>query len=383
MLDGYYNGKLAGSGTVVWQARQDIAAGKIDYKEFIDIVAVVGAVDRPLQHHGHGLDHECAGRGARHVAARLRRDPGAVPRARPDRLRDRRARGRDRARGPEAVRHPDARRVRERHRRLLGDRRLDQRADPHQRHRPACRRRRLSIEDWEKVGYDVPLLVNMQPAGRISRRGLFPRRRPAGGDARIAARPAGCMATRSPSTARRMAENVALAKSTNAEVILPYDKPLKPHAGFKVLRGNLFEFRDHEDQRDLRRIPPALSLRPEGPQCLRGPRRGVRRTGGLSPPHRRSGARRSTSTRMLFMRGAGPIGYPGSAEVVNMQPPAALIKKGITVAALHRRRPAVRHVGLAVDPQCLAGSRGGRRARAAARPATACASISTRAPPIS
>ncbi len=71
---------------------------------------VVGAVDRPLQHHGHGLDHECARRGARHVAAGLRRHPGALSRARADRLRDRPPRGRDRARGPEAVRHPHPRR---------------------------------------------------------------------------------------------------------------------------------------------------------------------------------------------------------------------------------------------------------------------------------
>ena len=68
---------------------------------------------------------------------------------------------------------------------------------------------------------------------------------------------------------------------------------------------------------------------------------------------------------MLFIRGAGPIGYPGSAEVVNMQPPAALIKTRHHLAALHRRRTAVRHVRLAVDPQCLAGSGGGRRACAA------------------
>ena len=79
---------------------QELAAGHIDYEEFIDIACRVGAVDRPLQHHGHRLDHERARRGARHVAAGLRRDPGALPRARPDRLRDRRARGRDRARGP-------------------------------------------------------------------------------------------------------------------------------------------------------------------------------------------------------------------------------------------------------------------------------------------
>ena len=68
---------------------------------------------------------------------------------------------------------------------------------------------------------------------------------------------------------------------------------------------------------------------------------------------------------ILFMRGAGAIGYPGSAEVVNMQPPARLIKRGHHVAALHRRRPAVRHLGLAVDPERVAGGRGGRRAGAA------------------
>ena len=86
MLNGWWKGERAGSGTVVWQAREDHAAGKIDYKEFIDIVDVVGAVDRPLQHHGHGLDHERAGRSARHVAAGLRGHPGALSRARADRL---------------------------------------------------------------------------------------------------------------------------------------------------------------------------------------------------------------------------------------------------------------------------------------------------------
>ena len=161
----------------------------------------LGAVDRPLQHHGHGLDHERAGRSARHVAARLRRDPGALSRARPDRLRDRRARGRDRARGSQAVRYSHARGVRERHRRLLGDRRLDQCADPYQRHRAAYRRRACD----RGLGEDRlrRAAAGQHAAGRqISRRGIFPRRRIAGGDARIAAGQARSTATRSPSTAR-------------------------------------------------------------------------------------------------------------------------------------------------------------------------------------
>ena len=101
---------------------------------------LVGAVGRPLQHHGHRLDHEFAGRGARHVAAGLRRDPRPLSRARPDRLRDRHAHRRHGVGGPEAVRHPDAKGLRELHRRQFGDRRLDQRADPYQCARPPYRR---------------------------------------------------------------------------------------------------------------------------------------------------------------------------------------------------------------------------------------------------
>ncbi len=86
MLDAYHNGKLAGSGTVLWQARQE-RRGRSDRLQGIHRYRrLVGAVDRPLQHHGHRFDHECDGRGARPVAARLRCDPGALSRARPHRL---------------------------------------------------------------------------------------------------------------------------------------------------------------------------------------------------------------------------------------------------------------------------------------------------------
>ena len=100
----------------------------------------LGAVDRPLQHDGHRLDHERARRSARHVATGLLRHSGAVSRARADRLRDRRARRADRAGRSQAVRHSHPQGVREHHRRQFGDRRLDQCADPHQRHRAPHRR---------------------------------------------------------------------------------------------------------------------------------------------------------------------------------------------------------------------------------------------------
>ena len=147
---------------------------------------VIGAIGRPLQHHGNRVDHERVGGGARHVAARLRRDPGALPRARTDRLRDRPPRGRDRARGPQALGHPYPPGVRERHRRLLGDRRLDQCADPYQRDRPP--RRRCAVDRGLGDGRLRRSAARQHAAGgQVSRRGVSPCRRIAGGDARIAA----------------------------------------------------------------------------------------------------------------------------------------------------------------------------------------------------
>ena len=86
MLNGWWKGERSGSGTVVWKARQDARRRRDRLQGIHRDRRVVGAVGRPLQHHGHGLDHERARRSARHVAARLRRDPRALSRARADRL---------------------------------------------------------------------------------------------------------------------------------------------------------------------------------------------------------------------------------------------------------------------------------------------------------
>jgi dihydroxy-acid dehydratase len=189
----------------------------------------------------------------------------------------------------------------------------------------------LKIEDWEKIGYDVPLLVNMQPAGEYLGEEYYR----AGGLPAVmhellqAKRLHGDALTINGKT---YAENVAWAKSSDADVIRPYAKPLKPHAGFKVLRGNLFDsaimktsvISDEFRQRYLSNAkdPNAFEGRAivfDGPEDY----------------HRRidDPALGIDEHSVLFMRGAGPIGYPGSAEVVNMQPPAALIKKGITSLA--------------------------------------------------
>jgi dihydroxy-acid dehydratase len=128
---------------------------------------------------------------------------------------------------------------------------------------------------------------------------------------------------------KTMAENVARAKASNPAVIRPYDKPLKPHAGFKVLHGNLFDsaiMKTSGISDDFRRRYLSDA---KDPNAFEG--RAVV-FDGPEDYHRRidDPALKIDERSVLFMRGAGAIGYPGSAEVVNMQPPAALIKQGIT-----------------------------------------------------
>jgi len=189
----------------------------------------------------------------------------------------------------------------------------------------------LSIGDWESVGYDVPLLVNMQPAGEYLGEDYYR----AGGLPAVlhelfaAGRLHGDARTINGKT---VADNVAQAKTTNAKVIWPYDKPMKAQAGFKVLRGNLFDSAIMKTSVISDEFRERYLSDPKDPNAFEG-RAAV--FDGPEDYHRRidDPALGIDEHSILIMRGAGPIGYPGSAEVVNMQPPAALIKKGVTSLA--------------------------------------------------
>ncbi|MGC2592238.1 MAG: dihydroxy-acid dehydratase, partial [Xanthobacteraceae bacterium] len=190
---------------------------------------------------------------------------------------------------------------------------------------------RLDIEDWEKIGYDVPLLVNMQPAGEYLGEEYYR----AGGlpavlhELHAAKRLHGDALTINGKT---IAENVARAKATDAKVIWPYDKPMKAKAGFKVLRGNLFDSAIMKTSVIAGEFRQRYLSNPKDPNAFEG--RAVV-FDGPEDYHARieDPALGIDEHTILFMRGVGPIGYPGSAEVVNMQPPAALIKKGVTALA--------------------------------------------------
>jgi dihydroxy-acid dehydratase len=186
----------------------------------------------------------------------------------------------------------------------------------------------LSIEDWERVGYEIPLLVDMQPAGKYLGEEYYR----AGGLPAVmhelleAGRLHGDAVTINGKT---IAENVSKAKAEDADVIRPYNKPLMAEAGFKVLTGNLFSSAIMKTSVISDEFRTRYLSNPQDPGAFEGR---VVVFEGPEDYHARieDPALEIDACTILVMRGAGAIGYPGSAEVVNMQPPAALLKQGIT-----------------------------------------------------
>jgi len=179
-----------------------------------------------------------------------------------------------------------------------------------------------------KYGYDVPLLLNMQPAGKY----LGERFHRAGGVPAIMweLEQQGMLRSKRPTvTGSTMAENLAGKETVDREMIRPFADPLKRNAGFKVLKGNLFDFAIMKTSvisdafRARYLSTPGAENRFE---C-----RVVVFDGSDDYHHRINDPSLNIDEHtMLVIRGAGTQGWPGSAEVVNMQPPDALIKRGIS-----------------------------------------------------
>ena len=179
----------------------------------------------------------------------------------------------------------------------------------------------------------------------------------------------------------RSARIARAGERTIADVIFPIDAPLKADAGFIVLHGNLFDERDHEDQRDRRRVPQPLPVqRPSDPDAFEG--RAIVFDGPEDYHARIDDPKLEIDEHcVLVIRGAGPIGYPGGAEVVNMQPPGRADQ-----ARAFTRCRASATAGSRAPPARPRSSTPRRRRRRAAgsrccAPATGCASTSRSAPP--
>jgi dihydroxy-acid dehydratase len=185
----------------------------------------------------------------------------------------------------------------------------------------------LSAADWSEA-YDIPLLLNMQPAGKY----LGERFHRAGGVPAILAELLGAGRLDGAAltvTGKTLAENIAGRRSDDREMIRPYDDPLMERAGFLVMTGNLFDFAIMKTSVISEEFRRRYLSAPGAEGVFEG--RAVVFDGSDDYHARINDPGSGVDARsILVMRGAGPVGWPGSAEVVNMQPPDALLKQGIT-----------------------------------------------------
>jgi dihydroxy-acid dehydratase len=186
----------------------------------------------------------------------------------------------------------------------------------------------LTNDDWQKLGHKVPLLVNLQPAGEY----LGEDYHHAGGVPAVVAELMKADMLPHPDAptvnGKTMGDNCRDVQNMDRKVIRPVDDPLVKDAGFINLHGNLFDSAIMKTSVISKEFRDRYLSNPDDPDAFEGT--AVVFEGTEDYHHRIEDPDLGVDEHsILFMRGAGPIGYPGAAEVVNMQPPASLIKKGI------------------------------------------------------
>jgi dihydroxy-acid dehydratase len=326
MLDGHFDGRKVGSGTVIWHARKLLALGELDYEGFMTLAAASAPSAGHCNTMGTALSMNCL---AEALGMSL---PGCAAIPAPYRERAQMA-------------YRTGRRIVEMVREDLTPSKVMTRpafenaimtasaigassnCPPHliaiARHMGVL----LSLGDWQAIGHEVPLLVNCQPVGEHLGEGFHR----AGGLPAVlkelleAGRLRGDALT---VTGRTMAAELEQAPAPDRAVIRPYAEPLRERAGFLVLSGNLFEAAVMKVSAIDTDFRVRYLERPGDPNAFEG--RAIVFE-GPEDYHQRINdpALGVDGESILFIRNCGPVGYPGSAEVVNMQPPDELLRQGI------------------------------------------------------
>ncbi|MGN6085380.1 IlvD/Edd family dehydratase [Trinickia sp.] len=327
MLDGWFEGKRVGSGTVIWHARNLLAAGDIDYEGFMRLTAAASPSIGHCNTMGTALSMNSL---AEALGMSL---PGcaSIPAAYRERGQMAYATGK---RIVELVRddirpsHILTREAFENAIVVASALGASTNCPPHliaiARHMGV----ELSLDDWQQLGADVPLLANCMPAGEYLGESFHR----SGGVPAVLRQLAQAGLLHGECTTvsgRTIAEIASEAPEADGDVIRSYDEPLKHGAGFIVLSGNFFDSaimkmsvvgeafrRAYLSEPGAENAFEARAVVFDGPEDYRA---------RIDDP-----ALAIDERCILVMRGCGTLGYPGSAEVVNMAPPAALVKRGIT-----------------------------------------------------
>ena len=326
MLDGWWKGKRAGSGAIVWESRRLLAEGKIDYEEFMKRVCS----SAPSQGHCNTMGTASTMNAMAEALGMTLTGNSAIPAP----FRERMAMAYETGKRIVGMVYEDLKPsdilTREAFENAIVVNAAiggSTNAPPHLQAVARHAGVPLDVTDWQKVGYDVPLLLNMQPAGEYLGESFFR----AGGVPAVMGELVkadrlhlGVMTA----TGKTMGENLSGWESEDTDVITTYAEPMRVHAGFKVLSGNLFDsalMKTSVISSDFRQrflsepgnegVFEARAVVFEGPEDY----------------HDRinDAALEIDDHTILFIRGVGCVGYPGSAEVVNMLPPDAIVRQGV------------------------------------------------------
>jgi len=326
MLNGWHKGERTGSGTIVWKARQMLAAGEIDEAGFIKLVASSAPSTGYCNTMGTATTMNSL---AEALGMQL---PGSA--AIPAPYRDRQEISyRTGLRIVDMVREdlkPSDILTREAFLNAIVVNSAIGGSTNAPIHLAAIARHvgaELELKDWETHGHKVPLLVNLQPAGEYLGEDYY---RAGGVPAVVAQLMKQGLIHEDAITVngRSIGENCRDATIEDEKVIRPLERPLKEAAGFIVLSGNLFDAAIMKTSVIDDEFRDRYLSNPDDPDAFEGP--AIVFDGPEDYHHRIDDpALNITPETLMFMRGAGPIGYPGAAEVVNMRPPAYLIREGV------------------------------------------------------
>ena len=327
MLDGWWRGARAGSGTIIWESRRLLAEGKIDYAEFMERACA----SAPSLGHCNTMGTASTMNALAEALGMTLPGSAAIPAPFRERM---------------AMAYQTGKRIVEmvyeelRPSQILTRQAFENaivvntaiggstNAPPHLQAIARHAGVDLSIEDWQTFGLEVPLIVNMQPAGHYLGESFF---RAGGVPAVMGELLAADLLNEETQTVAgaTLAEAVGGARSLDRDVIASVEAPLRQKAGFVVLSGNLFAsalMKTSVISDDFRRrflstpgreeVFEAKAVVFEGPEDYHA---------RINDPDLEIDAE-----TMLFIRNVGCVGYPGSAEVVNMQPPDALLKAGLS-----------------------------------------------------
>ena len=326
MLNGWFRGERTGSGTIVWKARELMAAGEIDYAGFIKLVAssapstgycntmgtattmnslaealgmqLPGSAAIPAPYRDR---QEMAWRTGKRIVDMVHED------LKPTDIMTRKA-------FENAIRVNSA---------IGGSTNAPIHINAIARHLGV----ELNIDDWQTLGEDIPLLVNLQPAGEYLGEDYYH----AGGVPAVVNQLMGKGLIHEgvvTANGKTIGENCRDATIEDANVIKTYDDPMRPRAGFRVLKGNLFNSAIMKLSVISEEFKKRYLENPDDPMAFEG--KAIVFDGPEDYHHRIDDPSLEIDEHsVLFMRGAGPIGYPGAAEVVNMRAPDYLIKRGV------------------------------------------------------